>query len=291
MFVDDFEFFNYGADTDYAALIVSGNDNFVSAAVTAIVSVGGTIQSLSITNPGSGYVGPSIQVSISAPQTIGVGIGTIAEATISVVNGSLTTPITITNPGLGYTSTKVPQVLVPSPSPVYENISDISPLNTEGFSGNIIGIKTAVGIGTALAIEFTLDSTLAPFSGLSVGYPIYVFDTKVGNGANSIYTSNSSVVGVGTTFLDNIYNVSAFSASTGIITCNVASTTSIVGIATTGPVAGKMSWGRLFGFTRASSPISIAVSSYTTNIGLTTFPTIQRRGIGLRDNGSLYKTL
>ena len=61
-----------------------------------------------------------------------------------------------------------------------------------------------------------------------------------------------------------------------------------------------MSWGRLSGFTRSSTPISIAVTGYVSSIGissesysagLSTYPTIQRRGFGLRSNGSLSKSL
>jgi|688.fasta_scaffold02221_10 hypothetical protein len=288
VFVDNAQFFNYENEIpiDFSALIISGVADPVSAAVTAVVSAAGTIQSLSITNAGSGYTGASVTVSISAPQRIGVGVGTTATATISIVNGSLSTPITITNPGLGYTISSVPQVIVPLPDPTYENISNVT--TVEGFSGNIVGIGTTVGIGTALAIKFTLDSSLSPFTGLSVNYPIYVFDTKVGGGITSIYTNNTEKVAVGTTFSDNIYNVSAFSASTGIVTCNILSTTSTIGIATTGPVVGKISWGRLSGFTRSSS-VSIAVSSYSVDSGLSTFPTIQRRGYGLRNIGPIKK--
>jgi hypothetical protein len=91
--------------------------------------------------------------------------------------------------------------------------------------------------------------------------------------------------------LDNIYYINSFSASSGIITCNIHSSSSVVGIATTGDYLGNFSWGRLSGFNRSSSPISIEVSNYTTDVGLTTFPTIQRRGYGLRNIGPLVKSL
>ena len=58
-----------------------------------------------------------------------------------------------------------------------------------------------------------------------------------------------------------------------------------------GTNVGRLSWGRLAGFTRNNSPLGAAVSGYTVNPGLTTFPTIQRRGYGLRDTGSLRKDL
>jgi len=53
---------------------------------------------------------------------------------------------------------------------------------------------------------------------------------------------------------------------------------------------GKFSWGKLTGLTRSSSPISIEVSGFTVNSGLTTFPTIQRRGYGLRNIGPIQMT-
>ena len=38
-----------------------------------------------------------------------------------------------------------------------------------------------------------------------------------------------------------------------------------------------------------ASPVSIAVTGNTVDVGLTTFPTIQRRGTGIRDTGALPK--
>ncbi len=160
---------------------------------------------------------------------------------------------------------------------------------SKGFSGKLVGIGTTVGIGTNLALKFTLDPNLAPYPNLIAGYPIYIFDTKIGRGVTSIYDKNSSIVGVGTTFLDNIYNVSAFDSTTGTLTCNILSTTSTTGLSTSGSIVGKFSWGKLSGFSRSSSPISIGVSAYTTS-GLSTFPTIQRRSYGLRSIGAIKKT-
>jgi hypothetical protein len=128
------------------------------------------------------------------------------------------------------------------------------------------------------------------------GYPIYIFDTRVGKGVTSIDTSNSAVVGIGTTFVDNIYYIHQFSSSAtvGIITCNILSTTSTIGLSSSGSVSnpvGKYSWGRMSGFTRSSSPISIGVTGNTVDVGLSTFATIQRRGIGIRQTGALPKLL
>ena len=168
-----------------------------------------------------------------------------------------------------------------------EIIKDIS--EVQGSSGIITGISTTTGIGTALALKFYLNSVGAALT-VTAGYPIYIFNTSVGKGVTSIYTSNSSVVGVGTTFLDNIYNISACSFdinNVGIITCNILSTTSTTGLTTSGSMVGNFSWGRMSGFSRSSSPISIGVTGKRIDVGLTTFSSIQRRGYGLRNNGAL----
>lgn len=175
-----------------------------------------------------------------------------------------------------------------------ELIANISLVN--GFSGTIIGIGTTTGSGgNPLALRFTLEGPVG-FPELQTGYPIYIFDTRVGNGVTSINTSNSSIVGVGTTFIDNIYYIHQISSSdtTGIITCNILSTTSVVGLASTGSISnpiGKFSWGRMSGFSRSSSPISIGVTGNTVDVGLSTFATIQRRGTGIRNTGALPKLL
>ena len=170
----------------------------------------------------------------------------------------------------------------------------------EGFSGIVTGITTTSGIGVPLALEFKVQHnvTSAEFVGLSTGYPIYIYDTTIGSGVTSIDNSNSEVVGIGTTFLDNVYYVSAWSNDNtgdgpqiGIITCNVDSNSNIVGLGTTGNIlnpVGKYSWGRFFGGTRSENPISIGVTGNTVS-GLTTYPTIQRRGIGIRKTGALPK--
>ena len=136
---------------------------------------------------------------------------------------------------------------------------------------------------------------------------MFIKDTSVGNGVTSVDSQDSSVVGIGTTFVDNIYKVHNVSSlgENGEITCNVHtnSTSSILGIAQTGNFdntnpgisteLGKISWGRLYNLTRNDSPISIGVTGLTVNTGLTTFPTIQRKNYtagslrGLRSSGAI----
>jgi len=177
-----------------------------------------------------------------------------------------------------------------------EKITNIT--SVTGFSGIVTGIGTTTGTnGNPLAINFNLIGLkVQDLSQLQVGYPIYIFDTRVGNGLTSINTTNSSIVGIGTTFIDNIYYIHQISSTgtTGIITCNILSTTSTTGISSSGNVTnpvGKFSWGRMSGFSRSSSPISIGVTGNTIDVGLSTFATIQRRNTGLRKTGALPKLL
>ena len=80
IYVDNAQFFNYEENesaiviTSFDALIVDSVDP-VSAAVTAVVSAAGTVQSLNIVTAGAGYTGSSVEVKIGAPKQIGVGIG------------------------------------------------------------------------------------------------------------------------------------------------------------------------------------------------------------------------
>jgi hypothetical protein len=183
----------------------------------------------------------------------------------------------------------------------FEVISAIS--DVEGFDASVVGIATTNGIGTSLAIQFNLSRQSGTFPDIQVGYPVYISNTTVGSGVTSIDNSDSEVVAISTSNLNNVYKIHAFDSITGIMTCNVESNTNVVGIATTGTLnypVGRMSWGRLSGFTRSSTPISIAVTGYVSSIGissesysagLSTYPTIQRRGFGLRSNGSLSKSL
>ena len=297
IFVDDAQFFNYEENTSsliissFGGLIVSGTSP-VAAGLTAIVSAAGTIQSLSITNAGSGYVGSAITVSISAPPSVGVGVGTTATATATLTNGQVTST-TIVNSGFGYLQSAPPQVLAPLPSFIKEDVNSIT--TVEGFSGIVTGITTTSGTsGNPLALKFFLNSS--SFVGLETGYPLYIFDTSVGSGVTSIDSSDIALVGIGTTFLDNVYYIHSItsSGSNSEIITNVDSGSNIIGINTSGTTSqpiGKFSWGKLSGFTRSISPISIAVTGFTVDSGLSTFPSIQRRDYGLRDSGALRKDL
>ncbi len=301
-FVDEARFFDEEGDissNNLSAIIVDNNTS-VGASLTAIVSAAGTISSFDIVNGGIGYtVAPSIAIGIPTTGILDmdsedniISVGTTALATSTIDSNGTIISTNITNPGLGYTSTTPPQVLVLTPSINSELITNIS--DADGISGIITGIGTTTGNGTSLGLKFHLyTKTAGDYSNLSINYPIYISNTQVGNGVTSIYDSNSAVVGIGTTFLDNVYNISYApwtSGNVGIITCNVIDDSALVGITSTGSssvAVGRFSLGILDGATRNSNPIAIAVTGKTINSGLTTFPTIQRRGVGYRDTGAL----
>ena len=131
---------------------------------------------------------------------------------------------------------------------------------------------------------------------------------KGGIAVTSIDGNDNEIVSIGSTFLDNIYKVADIYVvdQRAEITCNIHSGSEVIsGFAVTGyydgssgnagltTSFGKISWGRLSGITRASSPISIGVTGLTVDSGLSTFPTIQRRNYdksslkGLRNTGAI----
>jgi len=297
IFVDDAKFFEYeqGALSvtipEFSGLLIQGT-NVVAAGVSAIVSAAGTISGFTINEQGNGYTGASVTIKIAPPPNIGVGIGTTATATISVSGGKISAPISITNAGFGYTTSNPPQCIIEDPDFKYELITEINAV--EGFSGIVTGIGTTTGVGGhGLALKFFARSDF--FTGLSVGYPIYIFDTSVGHGVTSVINSNSDVIGIGTTALNNIYYVGSISAAgqNAEIVCNVHTNLRRTGITTSGSIetpVGRFSWGRFSLFERSTiNPIAIGVSGLTIDAGLSTFPIFQRRGYGLRDTGALRK--
>ena len=306
IFVDNAQFFDYdeiiydlNVNTfDFDAFMIPHQEP-IAAEFTATVNNSGSISAINISNPGFGYTTSTIDVKFAAPKIVGVGIGTTASATATVGAGGVITSVTLTNPGLGYTSTNVPNVISEVPNPNYEIITDV--LNVQGFSGIITGISPTTGSGGQSAIKFNFaalqdygrngEAQLAPDAlDLVAGYPVMIFNTSVGDGVISVNDTDAAVVGIGTTFLDNIYIVDSITslAANGEIICNVHSGSNLTGITSTGNFdeynaglttsLGTISWGRIYNFDERTSPISIGVTGLTVDSGLSTFPTIQRRG-------------
>ena len=319
--IDPGDRYSINVDQVDAVIYSPENNDFEQANITATVGNDGTVGSLTVVNAGNGYSSGSINLLIGAP--IGVGVGTInreefevagvsefAKATATVVNGSIDpSTVLITDAGKGYSVSNPPQVIVPSEATDFEKLSKIT--NVQGWTGIITKIEATTGTNgnPALKFEYQVETNQLA-ADLLVGYPVFIHDTQIGDGVISIDSDDASVVGVGTTFLDNVYKVHQTQAvqRTGIITCNVSSTSNITGLLQEGQYnqnnlgittcLGRISWGRLYnpldGIVRdADNPLTLTVSGKTTNSGLSTFPTIQRRTYdpsshkGLRNTGAI----
>ena len=271
---------------------ITSQDNIVGAAATAIVSIAGTISSVSVSYGGTGYTSAP-DVIIGTP--VGLGTTTRASAT-ATLTGDAVSSITVTSPGTGYTIATPPEVLIEVPSLTRE-------VNTTGTYagdfGEIIGVSTtSVGVAsTGVVFDFfippnsdlrdtALVGTAVTISGIQTGYYFTVSNSNIGSGLTSLY-QNSSVLGIGTAFIDNVYEVAAVSvaqtSTPGIALTYVAQVTVSVdaynGLINAGlgysEFFGNFSWGRIEMGARSSPE---AFTAYTNNgfTGLSTSAVISR---------------
>ena len=186
------------------------------------------------------------------------------------------------NPGVGYTFTNPPQVLIESPVSKFEVIDNVS---YEGDFGQVIGIKTtSVGVAsTGIVFDFFIpqDSFLRKLnvnnvgiattgiSGIQTGYYFSIQDSNIGFGLTSL-DSNGNVIGIGTTFIDNVYQAVAVSIGTTIapgigtttiaqVTVSVSSYNNLSGMGFS-EFYGNYSWGRIYNLTR-SNPQNFDIES------------------------------
>ena len=295
IFVDNSELFLYeqnvlGQEILSFDCVLAKYTNPISASLTATVS-NGSLSGITILDGGNGYgpTGSEIFIKISNPIS-GVGVTAIAKVTVSAA-GTVTSP-SIVNAGLGYSSVNPPQIIVPFSS-TDNNVEILSNCSfVQGFSGIVTGITTSSGTGGhPLALNFLLKRESGSFDTLASGYPISIDNTSTGFGVTSVDSNDSSIVGIGTSFLNNIYYVHSITSdgSNASILCNIHSNSNVVGINTFGLNLGTFSWGKISNFNRSDNPIEIIVSGNTVDVGLSTFSQVQRRGYGLRDTGSLKK--
>ena len=187
-----------------------GYQPLVSAGGTAIVSIGGTIESISIGNSGSGYR-PGIQ-------TVNVGVRTSNSdfseiiGTANIVGGHIV-GVAITNPGIAYTSTNPPIVSFDSPLS-YENIPLIFSSSSSSLGiGTHATVDIVVGYGSSV-IDFEIKNTgygynvgeilTVPFGG-STGIPTTSAFKEFNITIDKIFTDKFSGWSLGTLeVLDNI---------------------------------------------------------------------------------------
>jgi hypothetical protein len=266
---------------------IISNEIQVQAAVTATVSIAGTIESLTIENAGVGY-NTSPQISVASP----VGVGTTARITATIdSNGSINSLI-IVNAGTGYTFTSPPLILVESPR---QRIETIEQVDYQGDFGIISGIGTTTISGSS-ALIFDLfiptnsfirnssvnnvGSALTGISGISTGYYFHISNSNIGNSVTSLDNSNS-VIGVGITFIDNVYEVFSFAVKQKVVSgvgvtfineviVKVSDNSSLVGVGGSG-YYGDYSWGRIY---NGSPAVINNFKAYSP--GITTSTIIQR---------------
>ena len=230
---------------------------------TATVSTSGTVSSVSITDGGFGYTS---NPTITFESPVGLGTTARATATSSVLSGVIT-QINITNGGIGYTSSNPPHILI-EPPVLKTETNDVT--NYSGDYGIISGISTGSIVGVAsTAIVFDLfipsdsylrNSSLTGISGITTvsgmqpGYYFVVHNSNIGNGVTSI-DSSGSIVGVGTTYLDNVYRAVSVSYATSYVPMEglrpvikvVVSVSSFNGLTGLGfsNFYGEYSWGKI----------------------------------------------
>jgi len=288
IYVDNADFFNYEDEgsPDFNVKLIPNSIVPTVGILSATIS-NNQVNAISIASSGSNYT-TAPTISISAPPSIGVGVGTTATATVTVNNGGINA-VTITNAGFGYTV--APSVLVQPPVRETEIIKVEA---VSGFSATITRIRVATsGIST---ITFNASRTdTGNFDSLGNNDYIFVSNTTFGHSVTSLASGGVQTIGVGTTFFDNIYQVSSItrSGTNAEIKCK-ATVTTPDNILDTGvlPNIGTLSFGKLSSLTRSSSPITLLVKGFEVDSGLSTFPSIQRSGgdYTLRNTGALPKS-
>ncbi len=285
----------------------------------------GPIESIRISEQGSGFPRIDSLTNVFANARLksktGIGVNASASITINPVNFTVSS-IQITNGGFNYQvgdtlivdtfdnvglastlrkwaltkpmeftvdSIKPPNVLISPPARDIENIFGVSYL---GDYGIIVGVGTTnVGVTTGITFDLyiPLDSVLRERysiynSGISTGDYFSVTYSNVGNTSISLKTDNS-ILGIGSTTLDNVYEVTStqqinkFIPSVGITTTIVRVTTKIsnyngfVGSAVTG-YYGTYNWGKI------SIPIRTKPREFITQTlnfsGISTNPIVRR---------------
>jgi hypothetical protein len=237
-------------------------------------------------------VGLTSSIYYSVPETVS------AAATATVSAAGTISAVTISDGGFGYDPNQNVDVLF-SIEPVTSEV--VTSVDCEGDFGVVVGVATsATGINTTtpMAIfKFDADAFLnqAGFgnivrSGIQTGYYFVINNSIVGNGLTSI-TIENSVIGIGTSFIDNVYRADRVDNDgvSGIVTV-YSNVRSLAGLGTTSisPRIGYYSWGRFYNFTRSiTDPKSFTIVNQNGYTGLTTAPLVVRIQ-GLNENYSNF---
>ena len=188
------------------------------AAGTAVVSSTGTISSIVLSDGGVGYSTAVVTIGSTSHLVPHLGLTTALANPVISAGGTISS-VTITNAGTGYTHTNPPIVLISEPSYSEEENTAI---DFAGDSGIIVGFGTTTTAGLTTQFVFDLhipfDSklrdtsivgTAVTLSGLEPNDYFIVTNSNVGSATTSITSLDSSdnTVGVGKSFVDNVYVV------------------------------------------------------------------------------------
>ena len=272
---------------------VFDNKEKVGAAGTALVSIAGTISSIILSAGGVGY---SVAPDVTIENPVGLGSTQRGTATSSITAGVVTS-VTISAPGTGYTTINPPVVLIGPPASMVTENNTI--LSYSGDFGVVTGLgTTSVGIAsTAITFDLAIEATSplranssitadTGISGIATGDYFIVYDSNVGSGVTALDESGN-IIGVGNSFLDNIYRVAdvsiASTSSIGVGTTSVARVTVSIedynGFTAAGLAGssfyGKYSWGKMLFSERTGFKSYNAITSNGV-VGIKTGPYIMR---------------
>ena len=203
-----------------------------------------------------------------------------------------------TTSGFAYTSTAAPAVLIGEPK-IVSSLETINDVSYSGDFGIISGISTtSVGVAsTGIVFDLLLpkeslfrDASVVgsalTVSGISTGYYFTVFNSNVGASVTSLY-QDGTVVGIGTSFLDNVYEVAQVSIAQtmgiGIgltyvaqVTVSVQDYNGLTGLGYS-EFFGEYSWGRIQTSPRGSARTFTSYAGNSTGlVGVNTSPIIER---------------
>jgi len=208
-----------------------------------------------------------------------------AAATATVSAGGTISAITISDGGFGYDPNTSIEVLISTEPVTKERITSVE---CEGDYGIVVGVGTsATGINTTgpmLKFELDADSFLnqAGFgnitkTGITAGKYFVLYNSVVGRAVTSVFPGGTAI-GVGTTFLDNIYRADqVVTSSSGIVTV-YSNVQSIAGIGSTSLAKiANYSWGRFYNFSRDPvNPKSFTINNQNGYAGIATAPLVVR---------------
>lgn len=165
-----------GRITKVAITTGFGYQPLLPAAGSAVVSVAGTISSVTLTGPGSGYRQPPV---VSIASTVGSGASVIATVGL----GGTITSFTVVSAGSGYTTSSPPTITVGFPT----GYSYLGVAYTGGSSGVGSGAKVSVVVGQGSSIiSFNIDN---PGLGYKVGDILSVPGITTNPGLSTVFQS------------------------------------------------------------------------------------------------------